>query len=95
LLADQLYRVKLFAGTGNEINGDPIFDLERPLNRIEALTLVTRLMGLEQEAYAYTGPNPFADVPEWADRIAAFAYYNGITVGINNTSTCTRSKKDR
>ena len=87
VLADQLYKLKLFVGTGLNSDGTPAFELSRPLTRLEALTIVVRLMGLEKEAAAYTGENPFTDVPSWGDRIAAFAYSEGITAGVNNEHT--------
>ncbi|MDR0999270.1 MAG: InlB B-repeat-containing protein [Clostridiales bacterium] len=84
-LADQLYDLKLFYGVGTDSNGKPIYALDTALNRLEALTLVIRLLGLEQSALAYTGANPFGDVPQWGDRIVAYAYAQGITVGVSST----------
>jgi len=80
-LADALFELRLFVGTGvNEI-GDPMFELNRSLTRMEALTLVIRLMGLEDRALEYTGPCPFGDTPDWGSRIVAFAFNEGITAG--------------
>ncbi|MDR0999779.1 MAG: InlB B-repeat-containing protein [Clostridiales bacterium] len=84
-IADQLYELKLFYGVGTDSNGKPIYALDSALNRLEALTLVIRLLGLEQSALAYTGANPFGDVPQWGDRIVAYAYAQGITVGVSDT----------
>jgi hypothetical protein len=86
-LANELYKLGLFVGTGTDSNGQPIFELDRPLTRMEALALIIRLLGLEKTALAYTGVNTFTDVPEWGDRIAAYAYQAGITVGINDEHT--------
>jgi len=80
-LADALFEIRLLVGTGT-VSSAPSFELERPLNRMEALTLVVRLMGLEARANAFSGTNPFSDTPEWGRHIAAFAYSEGITSGI-------------
>ena len=84
--AHELYKLGLFQGYGDDEYGNPRFGLENVLNRIEALVLTIRLLGLEEEALAFEGPNPFADVPEWADRYAAFAFANGITTGVSATA---------
>jgi hypothetical protein len=86
-IADKLYALKLFAGTGTNADGTPIYELNRSLTRIEALAIVIRLLGLESQANTFTGLNPFTDVPSWADRTAAFAYSQGITVGVNSAHT--------
>jgi len=83
-LASSLFELRLLVGTGVDATGAPTFGLNQPLNRMEALTLVVRLMGLEERALAYTGPNPFGDTPDWGSRIAAFAYNEGITAGTGN-----------
>ena len=80
-LADALFDMGLFVGSGVESNGAPIFELNRPLNRLEALTLAIRLMGLESKANEFAGSNPFSDTPYWGKKIAAFAYSEGITAG--------------
>jgi len=51
---------------------------------MEALALIIRLMGLEEQANTYSGANPFNDTPEWGQNLAAFAYSQGITVGVGN-----------
>lgn len=50
--------------------------------RAEALVSLIQAIGREDEALATTAENPFADVPEWADRYAAYAYENGIIAGV-------------
>lgn len=50
--------------------------------RIEALVTIIQAIGREDEALATTAENPFTDVPEWADRYAAYAYENGIVAGV-------------
>jgi uncharacterized repeat protein (TIGR02543 family) len=84
-LSDQLYAVKLWYGMGTGADGRPIYSLDTALTRMQALTMVIRLLGLEKTALEYTGVHPFGDVPEWGDRIVAYAYSRGITVGISAT----------
>ena len=72
--ANELYKLDLFLGTGTDSDGYPIFELETPLTRIQALILTIRLLGLEDEALAFDGENPFTDVPCWAVPYAAFGY---------------------
>lgn len=80
--ADTLYSLGLFRGTGTDEQGQPRFDLERPAMRSEAVVMLIRLMGREQEALACAAAQPFTDVPQWADRYVAYAYEQGLTNGI-------------
>ena len=85
--ADELYKLGLFKGTGTDAEGNPIFSLEQPLTRLQALILTIRLLGLEEEALAYTGPNPFEDVTYNANvPYVAYAYSKGITRGVSETA---------
>ena len=81
--ARELYKLGLFLGTGKDPGGEPIFDLDQPVDRIQALTLVIRLLGEEKSAMAYGGPNPFIDVPGWGTIYAAYGYATGLTVGVD------------
>jgi hypothetical protein len=92
-LVNRLYDLNLFSGTGVDAQGAPIYALPNQLTRIEALSLAMRLAGLEETANHYTGPNPFTDVPQWADKMAAYAYYQGITVGVNEEHTLFASER--
>jgi uncharacterized repeat protein (TIGR02543 family) len=87
VVAEELNKLGLFVGTETTAEGIPTFELRRPLTRLEALTLVVRLLGLEKTAGSYQGDNTFTDVPAWGDRITAYAYSIGITVGINDAHT--------
>jgi len=86
LYAWKLYYLELFQGTVSGVN-TPVFELESPLNRIQALVMVIRIMGLEKEALAYDGENNFTDTPAWAWQYAAYAYKTGLTTGINPEGT--------
>lgn len=52
--------------------------------RIEALVSLIQAIGREADALSETAENPFTDVPEWADRYAAYAYENGIITGVGD-----------
>lgn len=54
------------------------------VTRAEALVGLIQAIGREDEALATTAENPFTDIPEWADRYAAYAYENGIIAGVGN-----------
>lgn len=54
------------------------------VTRAEALVTIIQTIGRESNALAETAENPFTDVPEWADRYAAYAYKNGIIAGVGN-----------
>jgi hypothetical protein len=79
--------MRLLSGTGTNADGTPKYELDRPMTRMEALSLSIRLMGLEEKANAFTGQNPFTDTPAWGDRIAAFAYSEGIAFGVDDAHT--------
>ena len=77
--ANQLNSIDLFKGTGNS------YELDRAPLRIEALIMLIRLLGKEQEALILNLPHPFTDVPKWASPYVGYAYKNGLTVGISET----------
>ena len=76
-LAIALQTMGLFQGTGSS------FSLEHTSTRAQGLVMFLRIMGLEEEALAYTGTHPFTDVPQshWAYRYIAYAYDAGLTNG--------------
>jgi len=61
---------------------------ESELARSEALVFVLRLLGLEEEAQAWTGTHPFTDVPagNWFYNYVGYAYENGLTSGTSATT---------
>ncbi|MDL2289126.1 hypothetical protein LJC32_07135 [Oscillospiraceae bacterium OttesenSCG-928-F05] len=65
------------------------FELEREGTRLEAVIMLLRLIGEEEQALAYTGTHPYTDVPYWAgdtaNKYVAYAYARGYTKGISNT----------
>jgi len=82
--AQTLYELGLFKGTGTNADGTPIFALERTATRMQALIMLIRLLGLEDEALATTAVNPFSDVDNnsVSAKYAAYAYEVGLTKGM-------------
>ena len=82
-LADDLNALGLFRGTNNG------YDLESAPNRGQALVMLIRLYGLEEEALACESGHPFADLTsaqDWLSPYVAFAYENGFTTGTSATT---------
>lgn len=79
-LAYELKSLGLFKGV-SENN----FDLEREPTRVEALVILIRVLGKEQDALGGEWYHPFTDVPKWADNYVGYAYENGLTYGISDT----------
>lgn len=79
-LAAELKELGLFQGTNNG------FELERPATRVEALVMLIRILGKEQEALAGNWNHPFRDVPAWADHYIGYAYETGLTQGSGGTT---------
>lgn len=76
--AERLQRLNLFKGT------DEGFELLKKPTRVEALVMLIRLLGKEEEALSYkTRTHPFTDVPSWAHSYVSYAYDNGITTGVS------------
>lgn len=48
--AQTLYELGLFSGTGANPDGSPNFDLDRAPTRQEAITMLVRLLGKEEDA---------------------------------------------
>ena len=81
--ANTLYELGLFQGKGTTANGRPVYALNDTPTRTEAVTMLVRLLGREQEAKAGKWDLPFTDVPEWARPYVGYAYANGLTKGIS------------
>ncbi|MBQ4382138.1 MAG: S-layer homology domain-containing protein [Oscillospiraceae bacterium] len=74
----RLYELGLFKG-----DDEGSFNLDKPLKRTEAVVMLIRLLGCEQEALEGSWSHPFTDVPQWADKYVGFAYEKGYTRGIS------------
>ena len=53
------------------------FSLGRALTRNEAVTMLVRLLGQEDEALSGNYAMPFTDVADWAKPYVAYAYSTG------------------
>ena len=84
--AGALYALGLFRGTGTDAEGAPTFELGRALTRSEAVTMLVRLLGRENEALGGTWETPFTDVEAWAEPYVGLAYENGLTTGTGETA---------
>ena len=75
-MADSLYEAKLFLGAGTNDRGEPQYQLGQTATRVQAVTMLVRILGKEAEAKqnAASYKTPFTDVPKWADKYVAYAY---------------------
>ena len=78
--ADALNELGLFLGTGNG------YELEKGLTRAEGVTLLVRMIGMEETAENGAYDNSFTDVPDWAAGYIGYAYEKGITNGTGETT---------
>lgn len=83
--AELLKKLGLFQGTGDDEDGNPMFELDREPTRAEGLVMLIRLLGEEEAALACEEECPFEDVPEWFEKYAAYGYAMGYTNGISET----------
>lgn len=79
--ADALHELGLFNGVGLSLAGTPYYDLDRVPNRNEAVTMLVRLLGKENEAKNGMWSTPFNDVDSWAKPYVGYAYTNGLVKG--------------
>ena len=84
--AETLYDLGLFKGVGTGANGKPTFDLDRVPNRMEAVTMLVRLLGKEETAQGSSWRTPFTDVADWAKPYVGYAYAIGATNGTGATT---------
>ena len=77
--ADYLNSLGLFNGVGTGADGKPNYDLDRAPTRQEAVTMLVRLLGKEDEAVNGTWDMPFTDVDDWAAPYVGYAYAEGLT----------------
>ena len=83
-MASALKTLSLFKGNGTGY-GDG-FDLEVTPTRIQAIVMLIRLLGEEDEALACTSPVPFKDISAsfWGRPYVAYAYEKGYTNGVGD-----------
>jgi len=77
--AESLKVLGLFNGT------DKGFELERVPTRMEAIIMLIRMTGKENDALYSEWENPFTDAPTWenAAQYLGYAYENGLTTGVS------------
>ncbi|MDY3282355.1 S-layer homology domain-containing protein [Dysosmobacter sp.] len=86
--AEALYELGLFKGTGTNSDGTPIFDLDKTPTRNQAIIMLIRLLGKEEEALEGTWSIPFTDVTDNMKPYIGYAYTNGLTNGYTATTYC-------
>ena len=90
--ADALNTLTLFKGS------DVGYELEKPLDRMEALIMLIRLSGAEWDALYPDAPftHPFTDAPDWegAEKYIGYAYENGLTAGVTETTFVPEARAD-
>ena len=85
--AEHLHTLGLLQGYGTDEAGNVDYRLERIPNRAEALVMLIRLLGEEEEALACTEGTPFTDMEtHWAKPYVAYAYAKGYTNGTGATT---------
>ena len=86
--AQALYKLGLFRGVSTASDGTPVFDLDSVPTRNQAVIMLVRLLGKEQEALSGKWEIPFKDVQ--ANSATApyigYAYANGLTKGTTATT---------
>ena len=86
-MADALRALSLFKGSDTAYGSG--YDLEAAPTRVQALIMLIRLLGEEDDALAHTGASLFADMKQysnaWAEPYVAYAYEKGYTNGVSAT----------
>lgn len=79
--ANKLKLLGVFRGT------EQGFELERQPTRLEGLVMMLRLLGEEQNALRFQPEKEFfTDVPEWGKPYVYYAYQQGITKGVSEST---------
>ena len=82
--AETLHSLGLLRGVGTTAGGEPIFALSDTVTRLQGLIMLTRFLGLYDEAIGSDYPNPFEDVQGAYDAtIVSFAFGRGLTTGVS------------
>lgn len=81
-----LYSYGLVNGAGTDQYGNISTGVDQPLTRQEAVTLLVRLLGLEEEAKSGQWDTPFTDLADWAAPYVGCAYAKGMAAGTSATT---------
>ena len=85
--AEGLYSLGLFQGTGTNADGTPIYSLDRVPTRNQAIIMLIRLLGREDEALAGSYETPFTDITSAnMAQYIGYAYENGLSNGVSATA---------
>ena len=85
--AEGLYSLGLFQGTGTNADGTPIYSLDRVPTRNQAIIMLIRLLGREEEALAGSYETPFTDITSAnMAQYIGYAYENGLSNGVSATA---------
>ena len=86
--AEALNKLGLFLGTGTTSDGKPIYELDRVPTRNQAVIMLVRLLGKEDEARKGRWTIPFRDVDDgsYMAPYIGYAYANGLTKGTTATT---------
>ena len=86
--AQALYELGLFRGTSTAPDGTPVFDLDSVPTRNQAVIMLIRLLGKEEEALSGKWKIPFKDVKANSTTAPyiSYAYANGLTKGTSETT---------
>jgi len=80
--AIKLNLLGLFQGVGVLDDGSPNLAVDRALTRAEAVVMIVRLIGGEEEALSGNWKSPFTDMPEWTKPYVGYAYANKLVFGV-------------
>lgn len=75
--ADALKSLGLFSGS------EMGYRLHQMPTRMEAMAMLVHLLGDDAIVTAGGFEQPFADVPAWAQNLAGYAYYRGLSTGVS------------
>ncbi len=84
--AERLGSLGLLKGVGFNPDGSRDYDLDSGLTREQAVIMLVRLLGKEDEALRSNCKMPFTDVSDWAADYVAYAYEKGLANGTGLTT---------
>lgn len=84
--ANELHELGLFNGTGINMDGSPIYDLDGDCTRNQAIIMLVRLLGKEKVAKANLWYIPFTDVEVFSTSYycIGYGYNHSLTNGVSD-----------
>ncbi len=92
--ANALYEMGLIKGSGTNPDGTPNLNLGATFTRGEGATMITNLMGGNQEAINGDYPNPYTDDLSWAKPFVLYATAHNLVSGTGNGEFDIKSPMD-